>query len=233
METVRLLSFLIIMTLAIGTANAATIYGQAYFWETLEPIGNVVFILEKNGTEVQQIVSKDGSYSFEVESGDYKITARQIEKDLFAEENITVTSDVNYRFDVILFPNLEGLEPPEFPEELAETSKGEQPYYLIAIGLSSAVIAVLYIIKRRELTGEGEFLIPETPSELSSELPEDLRNVLEIIRKEGGRITQKELRKKLGYSEAKMSLIVADLERRGLIEKVKKGRGNIIFLKNL
>ncbi len=62
-------------------------------------------------------------------------------------------------------------------------------------------------------------------------MPEDLRRAVEIIKKEGGRITQKELRKRLGYSEAKVSLIIADLERRGIVEKVKKGRGNIIFLK--
>jgi len=40
-------------------------------------------------------------------------------------------------------------------------------------------------------------------------------------------LTQKELRKKLPWSEAKVSLIVSDLEDRGLIKK-KKERGNIL-----
>ncbi len=71
----------------------------------------------------------------------------------------------------------------------------------------------------------------EEPAEFE-ELPEDLQEALSIIRKEGGRITQKNLRKKMGYSEAKMSLVIADLERRNIVEKVKKGRGNIIFLKD-
>ncbi|MGM0771995.1 MAG: helix-turn-helix transcriptional regulator, partial [Halobacteriota archaeon] len=35
---------------------------------------------------------------------------------------------------------------------------------------------------------------------------------------------------KLSYSEAKVSLIVSDLENRGLVEKFKKGRGNIIII---
>jgi len=61
------------------------------------------------------------------------------------------------------------------------------------------------------------------------ELPEDLKKVLDIIVKEG-RITQTELRTKLPYSEAKVSLLVADLEDRGLIRKIKKGRGNILIL---
>ncbi|AKB85644.1 hypothetical protein MCMEM_1591 [Methanococcoides methylutens MM1] len=61
-------------------------------------------------------------------------------------------------------------------------------------------------------------------------LPSDLQEVLDIIRSSGGRITQKDLRSKLSYSEAKVSLIVSDLENRGLVEKFKKGRGNIIII---
>ena len=65
-----------------------------------------------------------------------------------------------------------------------------------------------------------------------SEIPDDLKEVIEIIQKNGKRISQKELREKLPYSEAKTSLIIADLESRKLIRKIKRGRGNIIFLKN-
>ncbi len=59
-------------------------------------------------------------------------------------------------------------------------------------------------------------------------LPEDLRELLEVIRRCGNRITQRELRKKSPYSESKVSLMLSDLEERGLIEKFKRGRGNII-----
>lgn len=61
-------------------------------------------------------------------------------------------------------------------------------------------------------------------------LPDDLQEVLDIVIANGGRITQKDLRGKLRYSEAKVSLIVSDLENRGLVEKFKKGRGNIIII---
>ena len=48
----------------------------------------------------------------------------------------------------------------------------------------------------------------------------------------GGRLTQKELREKMPeYGEAKISLMVAELEEMGLVKKFKKGRGNIIVLK--
>ena len=59
-------------------------------------------------------------------------------------------------------------------------------------------------------------------------LPEDLKDLLELIRASGNRITQRELRKKSPYSESKVSLMLSDLEERGLIEKFKRGRGNII-----
>lgn len=59
-------------------------------------------------------------------------------------------------------------------------------------------------------------------------LPEDLKELLEMVRASGNRITQRELRKKSPYSESKVSLMLSDLEERGLIEKFKRGRGNII-----
>jgi uncharacterized membrane protein len=59
-------------------------------------------------------------------------------------------------------------------------------------------------------------------------LPEDLKELLDMIRDSGNRITQRELRKKSPYSESKVSLMLSDLEERGLIEKFKRGRGNII-----
>jgi len=69
---------------------------------------------------------------------------------------------------------------------------------------------------------------PEVMGDPETYLPEDLKEVLELIRVSGNRITQLELRKKSRYSESKVSLMLSDLEERGMIEKFKKGRGNII-----
>ena len=54
---------------------------------------------------------------------------------------------------------------------------------------------------------------------------------VDLIKKEGGRISQKDLRKQIPLSEAKISLMIAELESKGVIDKIKKGRGNIIILK--
>ncbi|MFY1110282.1 MAG: helix-turn-helix transcriptional regulator [Methanosarcinaceae archaeon] len=63
-------------------------------------------------------------------------------------------------------------------------------------------------------------------------LPADLQEIMDIIRGQGGRITQKELRSRLKYSEGKVSLMLTDLERRGLVEKFKRGRGNVVIIKD-
>ncbi|MEM0475388.1 MAG: hypothetical protein QW343_01175 [Candidatus Norongarragalinales archaeon] len=56
------------------------------------------------------------------------------------------------------------------------------------------------------------------------------RELLRKIKESGGRTTQKELRKSVACSEAKVSLDLDVLEAQGLIRKFKKGRGNIIVL---
>ena len=42
---------------------------------------------------------------------------------------------------------------------------------------------------------------------------------------------QKDIRKNFPSSEAKISLILTELEEKGIIKKIKRGRGNIIVLK--
>lgn len=59
----------------------------------------------------------------------------------------------------------------------------------------------------------------------------DLDALMSFIRKEDGRTTQKDIRKQFPLSEAKISLMIAELEDKGLIKKIKQGRGNIIVLK--
>lgn len=66
--------------------------------------------------------------------------------------------------------------------------------------------------------------------EKEDKLASDTEIILEILKKEGGRATQKEIRKHIPLSEAKISLMIAELEHQKKVKKVKKGRGNIIIL---
>jgi uncharacterized membrane protein len=75
---------------------------------------------------------------------------------------------------------------------------------------------------------EFDLLSPDDLETPEASLPDDLKEILNLIRANGNRITQRELRKKSPYSESKVSLMLSDLEERGLVEKFKRGRGNII-----
>lgn len=58
----------------------------------------------------------------------------------------------------------------------------------------------------------------------------DLKPLIKYLKEQQGRCTQVELVKKFAVSEAKMSLMLTELESQGKIKKIKKGRGNIIIL---
>ena len=61
-------------------------------------------------------------------------------------------------------------------------------------------------------------------------LSTELLEILDLIRSHKGRITQKDLRSKLDYSEVKVSLLLSELEKRGKIKKFRNGRENIVLL---
>lgn len=61
-------------------------------------------------------------------------------------------------------------------------------------------------------------------------LSTDLQEIVNLIRGHKGRITQKDLRRRSEYSEVKVSLLLSELEKRGMIKKFKNGRENILIL---
>jgi len=218
----------ICLALMLSISLAATIYGTTYDWSTLEPLNDC--IIEVNSTPAQQLISKDGNYSFHLPIGSYEITAKYYENNsllLESTDKVSVVSDGNYLMDIIMFPAIDLGEPlfnetdPNLDEQYLFTNQ-DNWLNLVFFAIVLAVVILLVASKIRTRKEEPA-PIEERPGRLSKEA----KQVLEIIQKEQ-RTTQKELRKKLPWSEAKVSLIVADLEERGLIKKIKKGRGNIL-----
>ncbi len=224
-----LLIALLLFTL-ITAGKSATIEGRIYSWDSFEPVRSCIVTL--NSTPVQKIVAVNGNYSFDVPPGVYRIeVVCYSNQKLFAEEVIEVRQNGTFHIDMLAQPFIEELNVtvPEInltfdenePENPETQNFSTTLLYVFPALLASIGLIYYYTSKRRkEESNNGEEV-----------LPEDLNEIMEIIRKEGGRITQKELKKKTGYSDAKISLMIADLENRGKIEKIKKGRGNIIFLK--
>lgn len=198
---------------------SALVHGTVYQWDTLEPLPNVV--IEVNTTPHQVIVSTTGTYSLLLDNGTYTIEASYIVDGmpvLYASEVITVRNDGDYVLDLLLFP------PEDIVPELSDVGQEKAVLPWVLLVIAGVAFLVLYVVLNRMPVRMAETPPPHA-------LPDDISRALDIITRAGGRITQKELRARLGGSEAKVSLLVSEMEHRGLVEKVKVGRGNVIYLK--
>jgi uncharacterized membrane protein len=172
-----------------------------------------------------------------------------------ADENILIKSDGNYVLDLILLPlldeelDLTQLDDPgldfDFSEKELEKNGLASNYLMPAfIVLVLALLAAFILYRKRGLKPKSqpaktEEKKPEAKEEKAESqaikallgLDEDEKKVIEVIKNYGNRCTQLDLRKKLDVlGEAKISLILTELEHKGFVKKIKKGRGNIIIL---
>ncbi len=227
MRKLKIFIFLFILILLGNLVSAATyIYGAVYDL-SLKRVDNAR--VEINTTPKQFLVAQNGSYSFDVGNGYYLIKAQLLQKNTVVasvQENITVKQSGSYVLDLILFPDIEeGIE--EIDIDVNGEIIGADNKFNILIVLVFIVlilIGLFYYIKKKRSVKTLE--IQEQKKE-----EDELEQIIKIIKQEGRRTTQKEIRKQIPLSEAKISLMLAELEHKGMIEKIKKGRGNIIILK--
>lgn len=218
----KILAYLFIGIFLIGIANAATIHGTIYDF-SLKKLNNAR--VEINTSPKQLLIAQNGTYSFNVPNGAYTIKAQLVQKNTViasVQENITIKQDGNYVLDLILFPDIEeGVEDVEI--EVNENIVGNEnknnilSFFILVSVIIAILIVIFYFMKYKKRKEEPE--------------DNDLEQIIKLIKQEGGRTTQKDIRKYIPLSEAKISLMIAELEHKGVIEKIKKGRGNIIILK--
>lgn len=228
---------LILILLVMPFAYAATIYGTIYDL-ILEPEANV--FVEINTIPKQTVVAKTGEYSFNVPEGNYIIYAYTNYS--YVKEPIKIEADGDYQIDIILSDIID--EPIDFSltddvsvssESVKESNSFVIWVVIIAVVILIAVLfAVSYVISKHKKEHQSEIKhikeeISKKKSEKDSEnFDEYTKKILQYIKHEK-QTTQKEVRKQVPLSEAKVSLIISDLEDRGKIRKIKKGRGNIII----
>ena len=229
----RFSSALIFFSFAL-LVGSAFLKGTIYNCFSFEPQKNA--IVEVNSTPHQKIISKDGTYSFFLPPGNYSVRSLFFENNSLAysaQENVTIVSNGTYNLDLILSPILNNSEtlitlPANFTEIYPPSGSFDGKVYESSPSnnFQYFVFAFVVII----ISALAAFFILKKPME-KQKMPDDLQTLVSIIGGAGGRITQKELRKKLPLSEAKVSLMLSDLEEQGKIKKIKRGRGNIIILK--
>jgi len=236
---------ILLITGLIFSAQAAKVYGSIYDFSDFEkPLENVIVEVEENSSRVQYKVSVDGTYFFNVSPGSYVIKAKFYNDnnilEFSGEEKLNIgRPDESRNLDLILFPPIDSefeyLGDINLTGEI-ETNEPDYMNYIIIILVALIIISIIiFYIRKKKRKGISKTDEPpedKTVNNIGDELPDDLRELYDIILKKGGRTTQKDLRKEVIYGEAKVSLMIADLEDRGFIKKIKKGRSNIIIAEN-
>lgn len=210
-ELALLFAILVLPSLALG----ATISGTIYDLDLSEVHLAIVTI---DTVPEQRLVSTEGTYSFTVPEGSYTLEASaRIDGDRWvAQEELNVTSDGAYTVDIILAPSFEEIADIDLEEEsLPEIPREDSNEYLIPIAILVVLCGIIFYFLTR-----GPRKIPDD---------EYRQAVMNVLRKHK-RITQKDLRHHVPFSEAKVSLVISELESEGKIRKIRKGRGNIIIL---
>ncbi len=203
--------------------SAAILHGSIYDLD-LNKAKDVV--VEINTQPHQRLISKDGIYSFNIPVGEYEIEAKRIENNIIlssTQETVKIQDDNVYNLDLFLYPDLAE------EESLLEESDVDIPNLFNEKQEINSTLLIWLIVLLLLIV--LFFIYKKPKKEKEKPLDEDLGKVLEIIKKQGNRTTQKEIRKALGLSEAKISLMITELESLNKIKRIKKGRGNIIILK--
>jgi uncharacterized membrane protein len=210
-------TFLLILLLCAGASEAATLSGTVYDY-SLSPVPGAVVTIDT--VPAQTVVAKDGTYSLTLGSGSYTLRVSMVGNDGLlqaSEEQVDISREGDYTLDVILFQELPDFEEP--PITSLESGRSAWWYALIPLGI--AVVALGVVLFRRR-TVKTLPVAAET---------DDLESRILAFMQQHKRTTQKELRKHFPYAEATISLALTALEKRGKVEKIKKGRGNVILLK--
>ena len=250
----RIAIFLIVMLLALSFVSGATLHGAVYD-SSYNLIKNVQ--LEINSTPKQNYISKNGLYFFNVDLGVYEIVLEKYYQGqlIYSSTKIVkVRKDGEFNIDLMV-ETQPGVELPPDEEDLGPSLltllRARYGYlFYVALGFVIVIVGLVvyfywnYRLKKKKKSKEVVKLsIPsektedikvekvEDKPEIKEVPSEDLDGVMKIIKEEGGRTTQKDIRKRIPLSEAKISLMVSELEAKGKVQKIKKGRGNIIILK--
>jgi uncharacterized membrane protein len=118
--TVVLLAFGIPVLLTLGvpflSSVTATVHGTTFAYGTFEPLKNDT-VININSNPPQKIVAKNGTYSVELPSGNYIITARYYQNGVltyYTEESLKIEENGSFIHDFVLFPvNSENLNESE------------------------------------------------------------------------------------------------------------------------
>lgn len=223
-----------LLLLLVPLASAAELHGIVYDFDLKKvPLA----VVEVNSSPAQRMVAVNGSFSFILPPGDYEVTVSLPKRNLSSTEVIEILGNGSFVYDVILLPEVgnedilfsEVNEVP-FIEDLIEDAPAS--HWIAWLGVFAVLTALIVAFTSRPKIRQivRKEIVRERVVEKVA-LAEDVQQVMAVLDKQGGRASQKDIRKELPYSEAKVSLMIDELEKKGLVTRIKKGRGNVIVRK--
>ena len=207
----RLVLFLLVFPLLASLTYSAYVYGDIYKSNYLEKLNNT--FIKIDGRFSYQMVAKRTNYSLEMPAGDYSLSAEYYDENggisFYAKQSVHIGQE-NQRIDLVLIPT------------------GNSYDYVLGAGVAAIAIFVFYSVLTNSMKTKDAMDSERTVKPKPVELDEDAKKVLQALGSFEGRATQKELKDRVGFSDAKLSLILTELEQMEKIKKFKRGRGNII-----
>lgn len=221
----------IALTMLFSMVHASTITGVVYDGLTIEPLGNTILTI--NTIPAQTKVSKQGIYSFEIPNGTYTLKATYSEKGIIlmkAEQEIQIEEEGVFNVDIILLPEIDDLPDDPLPDDEPIPAIWDQLlrgpiaiWGLILVILTTVTYVAISVQKgttanKKEKTANTELEEKEKTNEKNESKKEEQPldkyaiETIEILQRGGNRLTQKELREKVTIGEAKVSLILTELE---------------------
>jgi uncharacterized membrane protein len=224
-----LLSILLVAPLVQG----AVLHGAIYDDE-LEPISRTVVYI--NSTPQQRHISRYGGYSFSVNPGSYLITANLTLNNItrtIATEEVYISRDGDYRIDLFAADDIN--------ISAGFQGAGEEDnsmfLWLITIIGTIAVIAIVLValrlgrrlhkLEKREKTVDALLDRVEEKDVQDDPL---IRRIMVMLKDNKGKMAQKDIRKVVRFSEAKVSMALSRMEELHLIKKKREGRENYILV---
>ncbi len=251
---------LLTILLLVNTVNAINVTNTVYLHGTifnadLQPVNAIVEL----DNPKQVFVATNGTYSFNVkpntnytlkastqtleETEEINIGDQDVQFDVVLLSSIGLDNgvqDINETIDAIS------------GDYSSETLQDEiTSPNLTIIGIGIAIVAIILAIgtyllykKRNRKTNaktkppQPKAIIVETKipqvsqAKLANNPPLDSfkQELLKLIKENDGAVEQKELRKELPWSEARVSIELSELEKMGLIKRIKRGRANLVKL---
>ncbi|MEM2351226.1 MAG: MarR family transcriptional regulator [Thermoproteota archaeon] len=121
---------------------------------------------------------------------------------------------------------------PQSLEFLVYEKSGETKEETEGLKSSPTIILLLIFVLAMIIISTSLFLqrrrrLPPPPEEY---MVSDEELVLRILRNSGGRLAQKQIKEATGFSKSKTSMVLSELQKKGLIRKIKRGREYIVEL---